>query len=51
MGVMDSLVEKSAGCAEFAERLGLDEEAVAYRKDSQTFRKIRDGLEQIGEEI
>ena len=47
MGVMHSLMEKSARCAELAERLGL----MKRRSRSQTFRKIRDGLEQIGEEI
>ena len=51
MGVMDSLIVKSLGCADLAEWLGLDEEAAAYRRDGQAFRKIRDGLGQIGEEI
>ena len=36
VGVMDSLIEKSARCADLAaERLGLDEEAAAYARTAK----------------
>ena len=51
MATFDALIDKSDLCAKLTDGLGLAEDASTYRKGNCLYKKLKDDLVRIGEEV